>query len=221
MENILAIVSSILLISIIVALIFKKDFRKDILVAEGEASIFGILNVKGVAIIVLAGLFLGTLIWSTSKDFPKDLANTVYENQKSHFNQIDYKCKNISQEVFNYYVDYSKGYSVGYSRSLPENTSREIAIQKTSHTVLTKYFSSSKILDNLKNKSYRDLIEHYRKINLALQEGDLELYNELIKKTPTAIIELNDLGHVIQKITQQQDKQLNDYLKEIKNFLSE
>lgn len=66
MEHLLTIISSIILISLIGALIFKDSFRKDILISEGEATIFGILNVKGVAIVVLTGLFLGAIIWSTN-----------------------------------------------------------------------------------------------------------------------------------------------------------
>ena len=45
------------------ALIFSRSFRSDVLGGEGEATVFGILSVKGVSIVLLCGLFLGGLLY--------------------------------------------------------------------------------------------------------------------------------------------------------------
>lgn len=89
MQILVAIVCAALLIALISAFIFSDKFRKDVLVGEGEARIFGIITVKGIAIIVLSGLFLGGLIYSThdpdvipKKDFTKDIAPKT--NDKPH-----------------------------------------------------------------------------------------------------------------------------------------
>jgi len=56
-------VCALLLIALVSALILNQSFRNDILGGEGEASVLGILSVKGVAIVLLCGLFLGGLLY--------------------------------------------------------------------------------------------------------------------------------------------------------------
>lgn len=226
MEHTLTIISSIILISLIGALIFKESFRKDILVSEGEATIFGILNVKGVAIIVLSGLFLGALIWSTnsnSKKLPDNLTKTVYQNQLSNFNQIKIICSSINREVFNFYnSDYLRGYSKGFSNTIPDhiNYHQEIEhiIQQSSSGFINNYRKSLNIIDEIKNNAFQDIIEHYKNINLAIQNGNLEEYNRLIETKPTAIIKLKNLDDVILNISKRDNKKLEDYLNEIEKF---
>ena len=53
----------LLLLALIGALIFSQTFRNDVLAGEGEASVLGVLSVKGVAIVLLCGLFLGGLLY--------------------------------------------------------------------------------------------------------------------------------------------------------------
>lgn len=60
------IVSSIcglLLVLLVSALIINKSFRSDVLGGEGEATVLGLLSIKGVVIVVLCGLFLGGFIY--------------------------------------------------------------------------------------------------------------------------------------------------------------
>jgi len=229
MEHLLTIISSIILISLIGALIFKEKFRKDILVSEGEATIFGILNVKGVAIIVLTGLFLGSLIWSTSnnsKKLPDNLSKTVYQNQLSHFNQIKTICNSINREVFNFYNSrgYLKGFSEGFINTIPAsvdyNQKISSIIQQASSSFISNYRKSLQILDAIKDEAFQDIIEHYKNINLAIQEGDIEAYNQLIETTPTELIELKNLDDIISKISKREDKGIDDYLNEMNRFIS-
>jgi hypothetical protein len=168
MEHLLTIISSIILISLIGALIFKENFRKDILISEGEATIFGILNVKGAAIIALAGLFLGAIIWSTNnstKKLPENLSRTVYQIQLSHFNQIKTICNSMNRAVFNFYNSrgYLRGFSKGFSGTIPNNINyaKEInsIIQQSSSKVISNYKKSLKILDDIKDNSFKDIIK--------------------------------------------------------------
>jgi uncharacterized protein YneR len=228
MEHLLTIISSIILISLIGALIFKDSFRKDILISEGEATIFGILNVKGVAIVVLTGLFLGAIIWSTnntSKKLPDNLSKTVYQNQLSNFNQIKTICNSINREIFNYYnSSYLKGFSKGFSNTIPNdvNYNQEIdnIIQQSSSRFISNYRKSLNIINSIKDKAFQDIIEYYKNINLALQEGNIKEYNKLIETTPTAIIELQNLDDIILKISKRDIKEMDDYLNEVKKFIS-
>lgn len=52
-----------ILIAIISAFIFSEKFRKDVIASEGEASVFGMINVKGVIIVLLTAIFCGAFIW--------------------------------------------------------------------------------------------------------------------------------------------------------------
>ena len=58
-----AILFSVLLAALVVALIFRRDFRDALLGAPGEATVFGILTVKGVAIVLLCTLLIGAILF--------------------------------------------------------------------------------------------------------------------------------------------------------------
>ena len=58
----LSVIGLILLI-IIVAFVFSEKFRKDVIASQGEASILGMFNVKGVIIILLTAIFVGAFIY--------------------------------------------------------------------------------------------------------------------------------------------------------------
>lgn len=66
LHEVVAIVCGGLLVALVLALIFSTKFRDDVLGGEGEASVAGILTVKGVAIVLLCGLFLGGMIYPLS-----------------------------------------------------------------------------------------------------------------------------------------------------------
>jgi hypothetical protein len=63
----IAIFFDFLLMALIVALIFRRDFRDAVLGGPGEASIAGILTVKGVAIVLLCGLLIGGILFALTK----------------------------------------------------------------------------------------------------------------------------------------------------------
>ncbi len=56
-----------LLMALVVALIFRRDFRDAVLGGPGEASIAGILTVKGVAIVLLCGLLIGGILFALTQ----------------------------------------------------------------------------------------------------------------------------------------------------------
>lgn len=69
-ENLPILISSVcgfLLICLVMALIFSSRFRDDVLGGEGEATVAGVLSVKGVAIVLLCALFLGGFIYPLAK----------------------------------------------------------------------------------------------------------------------------------------------------------
>ena len=58
---------SLLLLVLFIALIFRRDFRNAVLGGPGEASIAGILTVKGAAIVLLCGLLIGGMLFALTK----------------------------------------------------------------------------------------------------------------------------------------------------------
>jgi len=56
------IIIGIALMLIVGAFVFSNTFRKDVIASEGEASMFGVLNIKGVIIILLMGVLVTALV---------------------------------------------------------------------------------------------------------------------------------------------------------------
>jgi hypothetical protein len=63
----IAIVFSLLLAALLVALIFRRDFRDALLGGHGEASVLGLLTVKGVGIVLISGLLIGGILFALSR----------------------------------------------------------------------------------------------------------------------------------------------------------
>ena len=51
------------LVALMMALIFGQQFRDDVLAGRGEASVFGVISVKGAVIVLLCGLLLGGILF--------------------------------------------------------------------------------------------------------------------------------------------------------------
>lgn len=85
----IAIFFALLLMALIVALIFRRDFRDAVLGAPGEASIAGILTVKGVAIVLLCGLLIGGILFALTKlqstQQPDTIARPIPVRLNVHF----------------------------------------------------------------------------------------------------------------------------------------
>jgi ankyrin repeat protein len=61
-DNVIAIVFALLLAALVGALILRRDFRDAVLGGQGEASLLGVVTVKGVAIVLLCGLLIGGIL---------------------------------------------------------------------------------------------------------------------------------------------------------------
>jgi len=57
------VVISVLLSAIIAAFIFSPKFRKDVVASEGEAAVLGLINVKGVIIVLLTAILVGSFVY--------------------------------------------------------------------------------------------------------------------------------------------------------------
>ena len=64
MEYLPSAVCALLLILIMVGFVFSPSLRKDLVMSEGEASLFGGISVKGVLIVLLVALLLGGMIYA-------------------------------------------------------------------------------------------------------------------------------------------------------------
>lgn len=70
-------VCALALIGLIAGLIVSSTFRNDVLGGEGEASVLGLISVKGVAIVLLCALFVGGMIYPMSATPSIQPANTA------------------------------------------------------------------------------------------------------------------------------------------------
>ncbi len=57
-----------ILVAIMLAFIFSPQFRKDVIASEGEAALFGMINVKGVIIVLLTAIFGGIFAYIIKLD---------------------------------------------------------------------------------------------------------------------------------------------------------
>ncbi len=75
-SDIIALFFAFLLLALVIALIFRKDFRDAVLGGPGEASIAGIITVKGVAIVLLCGILIGGILFTLNKGEPASQTTT-------------------------------------------------------------------------------------------------------------------------------------------------
>jgi hypothetical protein len=85
--DLIVILFALLLAGLLVALIFRRDFRDAVLGGPGEASVLGILTVKGVAIVLLCGLLIGAILFALIRLHVQPPATT--SNASSTSNPID------------------------------------------------------------------------------------------------------------------------------------
>lgn len=73
------IIIGIILLAIILAFIFSANFRKDVIASEGEAKVLGLINVKGVIIVLLTAIFAGAFVYILQLDLKPDSStpNTI------------------------------------------------------------------------------------------------------------------------------------------------
>ena len=78
----IAVLFTILLAGLVAALIFRRDFRNAVLGAPGEATVFGLLTVKGVAIVLLCGLLIAGILFVFTHAPAPAASQTVNPNKE-------------------------------------------------------------------------------------------------------------------------------------------
>lgn len=105
------IVIGIILIGIIGAFIISANFRKDVIASEGEAAVFGLINVKGVIIVLLTAIFVGAFVYIIKLNYEpqtKVMQSTVIDYLKNN-NSISYSIKsNANNKGFNLWANTTK-----------------------------------------------------------------------------------------------------------------
>tara|TARA_R110002072_G_scaffold74671_14_gene176691 strand:- start:730 stop:1584 length:855 start_codon:yes stop_codon:yes gene_type:complete len=77
------IVIGAILLAIVSAFIVSSKFRKDVIASEGEAAVLGLINVKGVIIVLLTGIFGGIFTYIIQLDSENDNNKRQEINQSS------------------------------------------------------------------------------------------------------------------------------------------
>lgn len=94
-------VCALSLIGLVTGLIVSSKFRNDVLGGEGEASVLGLISVKGVAIVLLCSLFVGGMIYPMSASptiQPNDSSDLINERDSL---ESDLNVKNSENEKLN------------------------------------------------------------------------------------------------------------------------
>lgn len=78
LPNLIAVVFFALLLSgLLVAFVFRENFRNAVLGGPGEATVLGFITVKGVAIVLLCGLLIGGILFALKELHAVDPAKSV------------------------------------------------------------------------------------------------------------------------------------------------
>lgn len=67
LPGLIAVFFALLVAALVAALIFRRDFRDAVLGGPGEASILGLITVKGAAIVLLFGILIGGILFALNK----------------------------------------------------------------------------------------------------------------------------------------------------------
>lgn len=227
MEYLLPIICSLSILGLLAALIFNASFRADILTTNSEASVFGIINVKGVAIIVLSGLFLGGLIWSftnTNQRSSNELTLALAHNQSMHLNEIKIKTENIENELLVYYTDrYVPAFAKNFTQQIPAGldlyTEMEHIIEASSSENIKSFKTAFGKLHQLRDKCYSNIRDYHAEILTAIEKNDKEEYKRLMNNRPQLLIDLATLETKVSEGLNNQEKKLVDYLDYIDQYL--
>lgn len=97
--GLIAIFFALLLAALVGALILRRDFRDAVLGGPGEATILKFLTVKGAAIVLLCGLFIGGILFALTKlpqSSPQAVARTgpVTMRLNIHFDPAEVNPRN-------------------------------------------------------------------------------------------------------------------------------
>ena len=226
MELFLPIICSAAIISLIGALIFNKSFRADILSTENEANIFGILSVKGVAVIVLLGLFLGGLIYSFSnvkEEESTQLMSALAKLQSSQLNEINLRTKSIETSILDFYTDeYVPNFAEQFTNSIPEETDLDVElkrlIEQSSSNNISSFRDSMSQLNDLKDECYTKTLEYHSKILQAARENNQKKYDSLFNNRPKFLVSLTNLEEKVLRLPNNQYK-LNYFSNYVNQYL--
>ena len=230
-ENLVPIVCSVLLTALVAALIFNSKFRQDIMAGEGEASVLGILSVKGVVIVLLSGLFLGALILTAKSGMNTNNTNTtgfivddvlplIEQKHSSDISYIDQTTERLKSDVEDFMNDKwnPRFLSLAVNNHLVvEDLKNATSIEEKqrilsdfSKDALYQIFKQKQELIDSIDRGYRLKISalrtHYRKILIAAASQDLETYREMISKVPHERIMVEQVEAKISEFLKDQSK---------------
>lgn len=97
-------VCALLLIGLITGLIVSSKFRNDVLGGDGEASVLGMISVKGVAIVLLCAIFVGGMI------YPMGASSSIHQSESSEVSKELDELKTVLEKKSAEYESLNKGF---------------------------------------------------------------------------------------------------------------
>ena len=222
MDLLVPILCATVLVALISALIISDKFRHDILAHEGEASFLGIMSVKGVVVVVLCGLFLTGLIYSTNRNITNDVVNIdtlplISQAQSAALEVSETRWKQIQKELDLFFTEQWEPYfsSAAVKDMNLVNLIREKTTPEEASQVLITCFGATVRhalearkewqypLDEAYRREQAQIRNYYQQQSLAAASGDSESLNSLIKSPPDSVFPLIRIQMKLSEITDQ------------------
>ena len=219
MQTLVPILLGFLLAAIVGAMIFSTKFRKDLLGGEGEARILGILSIKGAAVVVLCGLFVGGLLYSVPKaqEAPsgfvsEDLLNLLAANQGSALREADQNAASLRGEyrtfvnerwmplfMANFVRRADLKRDIRDTLNKPDELDERITefTKFAVEEVLRREDELLGLVDSVHKKSTSRLREWYNETLIAVAGRNVEEYRELLKARPPELDRANEMYRLI------------------------
>ncbi len=171
------IVIGIILLAIVLAFIFSGKFRKDVIASEGEAAVLGLINVKGVIIVLLTAIFGGIFVYLIRLDATRSEVITVSpidiekatellsESKKDH-----YTLKYVGDSI----AIHLNGEKIGATVAMRNRLS---ARKSQSEDPIWEVLDQTQ-----RNLGYMELDYHYAYLNLENKQGHVNI-GENMQKT--------------------------------------
>ncbi|MDX1636542.1 MAG: hypothetical protein R3281_01145 [Balneolaceae bacterium] len=209
--TIIIIFCAVLLAVIISAMIINDKFRADILAGEGEAKIFGLISVRGVVLVLLFALLLGTIVYSadkqtTNRSVSPDILPVLTQAQNASLGQAEQKyneAKNsLSAFMHKEWIPQLSTNVVSTSGILlileeeGQESSRQ-ALQEFSRSlsseVLQKHRELREAVDQTHSVTARQIRKYYYDVSIAAASGDMAKYREMISTPPPVLKNMDTL----------------------------
>ena len=206
-QTLISIGCMVLLFIIVIAFIFDRRFRKDVIAGKGEVKFLGLLSAKGVIIVVLCTLFLGGAIYTSRPGRVKNRELLLIQNNLlSDIKVINNIADDLKGGLESFlqrtwipaFINDTINKSDSYDDPLAKLEDAGNRVEKVdilmqfAKQVASVAIQTKELMDPIENwcdKKTDTIHTHYEKILIAVARQDNEAYEQMIKHAREILIE--------------------------------